>query len=48
MQTTDQAHQQMMLALRAQARKQPWLTLSFALIVVTIVVLIFVSIYQDR
>jgi ZIP family zinc transporter len=36
----------MMLALRAQARKQPWLTLSFALIVVTIVVLIFVSIYQ--
>ena len=46
MQTTDQAHQQMMLALRAQARKQPWLTLSFALIVVTIVVLIFVSIYQ--
>jgi ZIP family zinc transporter len=46
MQTTDQAHQQMMLALRAQARKQPWLTLSFALIVVTIVVLIFASIYQ--
>ena len=46
MQTTDQAHQQMMLALRAQARKQPWLTLSFALIVVTNVFLIFASNYQ--
>lgn len=46
MDTTDKAQQEMLLAWRQQARNKPWLSLSFAAIVLLITVLIFVSIYQ--
>lgn len=43
---TDKAHQQMISAWRAQARNKPWLTLSFAAIILIIAILLMVSIYQ--
>lgn len=46
MHTTDKAQQEMLRAWRAQARNKPWLSLSFAAIVLLITVLILVSIYQ--
>ena len=46
MHTTDKAQQEMLQAWRAQARNKPWLSLSFAAIVLLITVLILVSIYQ--
>lgn len=46
MRTTDKAQPEMLQAWRAQARNKPWLSLSFAAIVLLITVLILVSIYQ--
>lgn len=46
MHTTDKAHQELIYAWRAQARSKPWLTLSFAAIVLVIFVLLLISIYQ--
>lgn len=44
--TDDTAHQQMFQTWRAQARNKPWLTLSFALIFLSIGLLLLISIYQ--
>lgn len=44
--TDDTAHQQMFQTWRAQARNKPWLTLSFALIILSIGLLLLISIYQ--
>ncbi len=46
MRTTDKDQPEMLQAWRAQARNKPWLSLSFAAIVLLITVLILVSIYQ--
>ena len=46
MHTSNQAHQQMISAWQAQARNKPWLTLSFAAIILIIMILLMVSIYQ--
>ncbi len=43
---TIKGHQEMMQVWRAQARNNPWLTLSFTAIVLIIAVLTLVSIYQ--
>lgn len=46
MQTTDKAQQELIYAWRAQARSKPWLTLSFAVIVLVIFILLLISAYQ--
>lgn len=46
MHTTDKAHQELIYAWRAQARSKPWLTLSFAVIVLVIFILLLISAYQ--
>lgn len=46
MYTSNKAHQQMISAWQAQARNKPWLTLSFAAIILIIMILLMVSIYQ--
>lgn len=46
MQTTNNAHQELIYAWRAQARSKPWLTLSFAAIVLVIFILLLISVYR--
>ncbi|HKM27354.1 MAG TPA: ZIP family metal transporter [Thiopseudomonas sp.] len=46
MQTTKKAQQELIYAWRAQARRKPWLTLSFAAIVLVILILLLISVYQ--
>ena len=46
MQTTDKAQQELIYAWRAQARSKPWLTLSFAVIVLVILILLLTSVYR--
>lgn len=46
MQTTDKAQQELIQAWRAQARSKPWLTLSFAAIVLVILISLLISVYQ--
>ena len=46
MQSPDKAHQELIQAWRAQARSKPWLTLSFAAIVLVILILLLISVYQ--
>ena len=46
MRTTNQAHQQLLSAWRAQARNKPWLTLSFVGCLVLIILLLLITVYQ--
>ena len=46
MATPDKAQQEMLMAWRQQARNKPWLSLSFAMLVLLLVGLMLVSIYQ--
>ena len=46
MQTTNNAHQELIYEWLAQARSKPWLTLSFASIVLVIFILLLISVYR--